>query len=200
MSFCSSGSTSSTTKYELVCVKYCATWRWPNASLSVSSITCGWMPKRAAASRLMLIESSGAFDCWSVETSASSGSVLNFSSIFGAQVFSSLRSGSCKRVLILPARDAAADRDVLRGLQEQRDAFEPGDLRAQPRDDLRGACAALLVRLQPDKEARGVERVAAARAEEGAERRDVGILRQHCRRPGAAAASSRPARRPVRPP
>jgi len=44
-------------------VKYCATCRWPNASLSVSSITCGWMPKRAAASRLMLIASSGAFDC-----------------------------------------------------------------------------------------------------------------------------------------
>ncbi len=58
-------------------------------------MTCGWMPKRAAASRLMLIESSGAFDCWSLDTSASSGSVLSFSSIFGAQTFNSSKDGSC---------------------------------------------------------------------------------------------------------
>ena len=44
-------------------MKYCVTWRWPKASLSVSSITCGWMPKRAAASRLMLMLSCGASFC-----------------------------------------------------------------------------------------------------------------------------------------
>jgi hypothetical protein len=44
----------------------------------------------------MLIDNSGAFDCWSVETSANSGSVLNFSSIFGAHVLSSPSEGSCK--------------------------------------------------------------------------------------------------------
>ena len=52
-------------KYEFTWVKYCVIWRWPNASYSVSSISCGWMPNRAAASRSMVSVAVVPPICWS---------------------------------------------------------------------------------------------------------------------------------------
>ena len=69
-------------------------------------MTCGWMPKRAAWSRLIVIASCGALGCWSVETSASSGSVFSFSSI-AAPMGQLFEIGVLQRVLELAARRAA---------------------------------------------------------------------------------------------
>ena len=44
--------------------------------------------------------------------------------------------GVLKRVLILAAADAAADGDVLRGLQHEAHALDLGELRAKPIDDV----------------------------------------------------------------
>ena len=49
----------------------------------------------------------------------------------GAHVFSSSRSASLQRVLILRVADASADRQILRRLQKQRRA---GDLRQSSRE------------------------------------------------------------------
>ena len=88
-----------------------------------------------------MIESSGAFDCWSVETSASCGSVLSFSSIFGAQVLSSSKLGSCSVYWYCPREMRPPTVMSCAGCRNSVDAFEPGDLRAQPVDDLRRASA-----------------------------------------------------------
>ena len=45
--------------------------------------------------------------------------------------------GVLQRVLILAAADAAADGDVLRGLEHEAHALDLGELRAQPIDDVR---------------------------------------------------------------
>jgi hypothetical protein len=50
----------------------------------VSSITCGWMPKRAAASRSMVSTAVVPPVCWSVATSRNSGRVFSIEDL-GAQ-------------------------------------------------------------------------------------------------------------------
>src|SRR5580704_10395608 len=79
-------------------------------------------------------------------------------------------------VLELAARDAAADGDILRRLQEQPRTGNLRQLRAQPVDDLRGAGVAVVAQLQTDDEAAGILRIAVAWAEERYEVGDVGIL------------------------
>ena len=83
--------------------------------------------------------------CWSDATSVSCGSWRKRSSRRGAQVLSSSRSVSVTRVLVLRARQPAADVDVLRRLHEQVDALELGQLRPQAGDDLVGGGRAALV-------------------------------------------------------
>ncbi len=65
-------------------MKYWVICRWPNASYSVSSITCGWMPKRDAWSRSIVSVVVMPDICWSVVTSRSIGRLFSFSSTFGA--------------------------------------------------------------------------------------------------------------------
>ena len=94
----------------------------------------------AEARRLVavdLIESCGAFACWSVETSASWGSVFSFASSVAPR--SSIRRGSGPAACTGIGRARAGRRrEVLRGLQEQADALDFRDLRPQPVDHLRG--------------------------------------------------------------
>ena len=70
--------------------------------------------------------------------------------------------GILQRILILPARQPAADRDVLRHLHEHGDALEGRELRAQPADDLIGIRPALLARLQGQVVAAGVAGIGGA--------------------------------------
>ena len=64
--------------------------------------------------------------------------------------------GVGQRVLVLCAAEAAADRDVLRHLHEEFCALDPGHFLAQALDDLISGIAALLERLQGEKDAGGV--------------------------------------------
>ena len=64
------------------------------ASLRVASISAGEMPKAAARARSIVTVARGASFCWSVATSASSGSWRRRASTRGAQVSSSCRSVS----------------------------------------------------------------------------------------------------------
>jgi len=79
-------------------------------------------------------------------------------------------------ILVLRARDAGADRDVLRRLHVNREAVEACQLRAQAADHLVGACGALALRLQSDEHLAFVERLRSARADLRADRGDRGIL------------------------
>ena len=79
-------------------------------------------------------------------------------------------------VLKLAARDAAADGDVLRRLQEQLGARHLRELRPQPVDDLRSRRRAVVAQLEADDEAAGILRIAVAGAEERSEIGDVGVL------------------------
>jgi len=70
--------------------------------------------------------------------------------------------GVLQRVLVLRARGAAADADVLRRLQVELGALHLVELGLEAADDLVGGDVALVARLQGDVHAAGVERVAAA--------------------------------------
>ena len=61
--------------------------------------------------------------------------------------------GGGERVLVLGLAQAAAHADVLHRLKEQRDPFEPGQLAAQPVDDLVHADLALPEGFQRDEHA-----------------------------------------------
>ena len=80
-------------------------------------------------------------------------------------------------VLILRARGAAADVEVLRRLQEQRRTGHLRQLRPQPVDDLIGGGAALVARFEADHDEAVVDGPAAAEA--GAVARDVRIAGDH---------------------
>ena len=67
-----------------------------------------------------------------------------------------------QRVLILSAAEAAADAEVLDGLQVERSAGNLGGLRANARDDLIGAEFAFVERLELREHARGAAAAAAA--------------------------------------
>ena len=77
-------------------MKYCVIWRCPNASYNVSSMTCGWMPKRAAASRSMVRVAVVPPICWSVARSRNTDTSRSFARTFGAKSYSSPASASCK--------------------------------------------------------------------------------------------------------
>src|SRR3979409_1352299 len=106
----------------------------------------------------MAIVSRGALLCWSVETSASSGSVLSLASIRGAQVLSSSRLASCKVYWNWP-REMRPPTVM---------SWDGGRLRAEPPDHLERARFALFARLERDEEPSGIERIAGAAAEERA--------------------------------
>ncbi len=64
--------------------------------------------------------------------------------------------GVGQRVLVLRAGQPAADRDVLRHLHEEFGALDAGDLLAQALDDLLRGGVALVIGLQPPKDARRI--------------------------------------------
>ena len=68
--------------------------------------------------------------CWSVATSRSSGSVLQLLEHLRRPRVQLVEVGVLQRVLELRARRAAADVDVLRGLQEQPRALDLLELAA----------------------------------------------------------------------
>ena len=74
--------------------------------------------------------------CWSDATSVSSGTLAQALEQRGAQVVELVEVGVGHRVLVLRARQPAADVDVLRRLHEQIDALQLRQLGAQARDDL----------------------------------------------------------------
>ena len=81
-----------------------------------------------------------------------------------------------ERELILGRADRGVDREVLNRLHEQRDARHARGLLLQPANDLARRRLALVVRLQVDEEAAGVERdVRAVDADEGGQALDVRI-------------------------
>ena len=86
----------------------------------MSSISCGWMPKREAVSRSIVSVSVVPWLCWSVATSRSSGSVCSFVEDLRRPVVELGEVGVLQRELELRARRPAADADVLRGLQNSR--------------------------------------------------------------------------------
>ena len=143
-------------------------------------MSCGWMPKRAAASRLMLI---GELRRRVLRVARHVGE-LRHGLELGQQTrrpgIQLVQVGILHDVLELAARDAAADGDILRRLQEQPRARNLRELRPQPVDDLRGADVAVVAQLQADDEAAGILRIAVARAEERYEVGDVGILLDDC--------------------
>ena len=153
-------------------MKYWVICRWPKASYSVSSITCGCTPKRAAWSRSMVSVAVIPPICWSVATSRSIGSDFSLSSIVRRPGVQLAQVGVLQRVLELGLGDAAADADVLRGLQEQRAALtfcSFGRMRAD--EVLRRAGDPLVPRLQRDEHAAVVGGLA---ADAGADRRGIG--------------------------
>ena len=83
--------------------------------------------------------------------------------------------GPLQSVLILGARGASADGQVLRHLHEQLGALDLVELRAQTRDDLIRGRRALVARLQRYEQPPGVERVARA-ADRHRDMSDGGIL------------------------
>ena len=88
--------------------------------------------------------------------------------------------GVLERVLILAAADAAADGDVLRGLEHEAHALHLGELRAQPIDDVRRRGDALIAGLERDEEASGVGGLrAAGAAHDRANLVDVRIAGHH---------------------
>jgi hypothetical protein len=68
--------------------------RWPNASYNVASIVEGVTPNREAVSRSITMDSALPPNCWSVTTSASSGSFFNFATSVFASASSSVWLGS----------------------------------------------------------------------------------------------------------
>ena len=96
------------------------------------------MPKRDAWSRLMVILSCGALARRSLDDVGEFRQRLHLVEHLLDHSVSSSMFGILQRVLELPARDAAADGDVLRRLQEQVRALDLGELRPQAVDDLRG--------------------------------------------------------------
>ena len=123
------------------------------------------MPKRAAWSRSIVERqhaAAGLLVRGHVAQHAAASAAAPSS--FGAQSFSSSMSESCSVYWYCVRVGAAADVQVLRRLQEQRRARHLRELRPQPGDDLVGAGAALVARLQADDHEAVVDRPAAAEA------------------------------------
>ena len=124
------------------------TWRWPKASYSTLSTSVMVRPRREAVSRSTTSLASSPFSCWSVDASRSSGMAFILSSSLRRPLVQLVEIGILQSVLILRVAGAAADGDVLRGLQEQLHAWNMGELAAQPIDDLVGGSVALTERLE----------------------------------------------------
>jgi hypothetical protein len=88
-----------------------------------------------------------------------------------------VRIGILDDELILRAADAGVDGQVLHRLHVERDAGDVRGLFLEAADDVAGARAALVARLQVDQEAAGIERrVGAVDADEGGQAVDIGVL------------------------
>ncbi len=107
-------------------------------------MVCGVMPKREAVARSMTSDSATPFSCWSVTTSASSGSLLQRCDQVVRHGVQFVRVRIFERVLILGAADAVIDREILHRLHVELDALDLGQLWLKPADDLGGGDAALL--------------------------------------------------------
>src|SRR5215471_8334041 len=116
------------------------TCRWPNASYSVSSMSCGLRPSREVVLRSKTTNDWSPLSCWSLFTSAISLSVRNWRSTRGAHVFSSTRSTPWS-------------------------ARHLGQLRAQACDHLVDTDLSVTERFQRDEHATGIRVAAAAPAE-----------------------------------
>src|SRR6202022_1451541 len=86
-----------------------------------------------------------------------------------------------QRILVQTSANAAADRDVLRGLQVKYPSFHLRQLRPKPIDDLDRRSIALVVGLEPNEEPPGIGRTAAAASEHRSHRRNVGIALDYTR-------------------
>ena len=122
-------------------MKYWATWRWPKASYSVSSISCGWMPKRAAGVAVDRQRQRRALGLLVGGDVAQLRQRLHLGQHLRRPFVELVEIGVLQRVLILGARRPAADPDVLRRLQEQAGALDLLELGPQAGDDLLGGCA-----------------------------------------------------------
>ncbi len=100
-------------------MKYWVICRWPNASYSVSSITCGCTPNRAAWSRSITRVAVMPAICWSVVTSRSIGRLCSRFRTFGRPLVQFGQVGVLQGVLVLGLGQPPADADILGGLQEQ---------------------------------------------------------------------------------
>src|SRR5438132_4182844 len=69
-----------------------ATWRWPKASLSVSSMSCGVMPRREAVARSITSDDCCPLSCWSLLRSTSCGSARRRCATCGPHASSSRTS------------------------------------------------------------------------------------------------------------
>ncbi|MGY4226348.1 hypothetical protein ACVMIH_003709 [Bradyrhizobium sp. USDA 4503] len=128
----------------------------------MSSINCGWMPKRDAVSRSMVSVSVVPSVCWSVATSRSSRQRLHPGQNLRHPFVQLVELCILQRVFELRPRGAAAQPDVLGRLHVETCSLDRLELRPQPRDDLLRIRVALLARLQRDVHATRIQRGAAA--------------------------------------
>ena len=141
------------TLYWLVEVYIVATWRWPNASYSVSSISDGEMPEPRGGVAVDLDRDVRRGDL------LVGGDVLQLRQLSASPlddrrpVVELVDIGVGQRVLVLGAAQAPADADVLPRLHEEFGALDRRHLGAQALDDLVGGHVALVVRLQLDEHA-----------------------------------------------
>src|SRR4030095_7626058 len=142
--------------YWLSGVYMIATWRWPKASLSVSSMSCGVMPRRDAVARSITSDDCRPPSCWSLLKSTSCGSARRRSATRGPHASSSRTSSpwSVYWYWAFPMRPPA--RTSCTAWEERGAPRHRPHPAAQPGDHLVGADLPLRERLQHDEEARGV--------------------------------------------
>ncbi len=138
------------------------------------------MPKRAAASRSILMNIARPLFCSSVATSVISGICAMRSIRRGTQTLKSSGLGLSQHELVLGAADRRIDAEVLRRLHVERDALQRRRLALDAPDDLARAQGPRIARLEVDQHAAGIERrVGAVDADERGQALDVGIVQDH---------------------
>ena len=150
-------------------------------------------PKRAAVSRSISICAVSPLSVKLVETLLSSGARLQPVQQRRDPGLEGRAACGFEDELVLRAANRRVDGQILHRLQRQRDAAHLSCRVPQARHDVLDAVAALILRLQVDQKAAGIERgVGAVDADEGRQTHDVGILAD---RVGQLPAAARPWRR-----
>ncbi len=131
--------------------------RWPNASLSVSLMTCIEMPRRPAFSRSTLMSARRPPSCRlrGRPPARTAVAAQRFDQPLGP-VDDFRRFGADQRVLILRAARPGRNLDVLHGLEVDRHPGDAADLVLQARDDAGHHLLPLVARLERDREAPGM--------------------------------------------